>query len=139
MKAKANKLFLFWEMTAARNITNAILVNSDGWKSKTPRSYLLLAPNDSAVNKTPINKIVEEIINTLLSAKILLIDTYVKDDKEKEEFHKTLKKMCDQHNKKYYTKYKKWCDEYFYLPHRKEPRGIGGIFFDYKNNNFGRN
>ena len=60
----------------------------------------------------------------------------IKDDKEKKEFHKTLKKMCDQHNKKYYTKYKKWCDEYFYLPHRKEPRGIGGIFFDYKKNNF---
>ena len=60
----------------------------------------------------------------------------IKDDKEKKEFHKTLKKMCDQHNKKYYTKYKKWCDEYFYLPHRKEPRGIGGIFFDYKKNNW---
>jgi len=60
----------------------------------------------------------------------------IKDDKEKKEFHKTLKKMCDQHNKKYYTKYKKWCDEYFYLPHRKEPRGIGGIFFDYKKDNF---
>ena len=41
----------------------------------------------------------------------------IKDDKEKKEFHKTLKKMCDQHNKKYYTKYKKWCDEFFYLPH----------------------
>jgi len=64
-------------MTAARNITNAILVNSDGWKSKTPRSYLLLAPNAYAVNKTPLNKIVEEIINTLLNKKILLIDTYV--------------------------------------------------------------
>ena len=60
----------------------------------------------------------------------------IKDDKEKKEFHKTLKKMCDQHNKKYYAKYKKWCDEYFYLPHRKEPRGIGGIFFDYKKDNF---
>ena len=60
----------------------------------------------------------------------------IKDDKEKKEFHKTLKKMCDQHNKKYYTKYKKWCDEYFYLPHRKEPRGIGGIFFDYKKDNW---
>ena len=54
------------------------------------------------------------------------------DSKEKKYFHNELKKMCDLHNKKYYTKYKKWCDEYFYLPHRKEERGIGGIFFDYK-------
>ncbi len=59
-----------------------------------------------------------------------------KDSIEKKEFHQSLKKMCDRHNKNYYKKYKKWCDEYFYLPHRKEPRGIGGIFFDYKNNNF---
>ena len=44
--------------------------------------------------------------------------------------------MCDRHNKNYYKKYKKWCDKYFYLPHRKEPRGIGGIFFDYKIDNF---
>ena len=56
-----------------------------------------------------------------------------KDDKEKEEFHKTLKNMCFRHNKKYYKKYKKWCDEYFYLPHRKESRGLGGIFYDYLN------
>ena len=59
-----------------------------------------------------------------------------KDENEKKEFHKILKSMCNRHNKKYYPKYKKWCDEYFYLPHRKEPRGIGGIFFDYKKNNF---
>ena len=54
----------------------------------------------------------------------------IKDDQEKGKFHKTLKTMCDRHNKKYYKEYKKWCDEYFYLPHRKEARGIGGIFFD---------
>ena len=59
-----------------------------------------------------------------------------KDDPEKKDFHKDLMKMCNRHNKNYYKKYKKWCDEYFYLPHRKEPRGIGGIFFDYKNDNF---
>ena len=58
------------------------------------------------------------------------------DKSEKNEFHKTLKIMCNRHNKNYYNKYKKWCDEYFYLPHRKESRGIGGIFFDYKKNNF---
>ena len=62
-----------------------------------------------------------------------------RDDKEKEEFHKTIRSMCDRHDKKYYKKYKKWCDEYFYLPHRKEPRGIGGIFFDYKKDNFEKN
>ena len=62
-----------------------------------------------------------------------------KDNKEKEQFHKTLRDMCNRHDKNYYNKYKKWCDEYFYLPHRKEPRGIGGIFFDYKKNNFEKN
>ena len=58
------------------------------------------------------------------------------DNKQKKSFHKELKKMCDLHNKKYYPKYKKLCEQYFYLPHRKETRGIGGIFFDYKMNNW---
>ena len=62
-----------------------------------------------------------------------------KDDLEKKYFHQTLENMCNRHNKNYYKKYKKWCDEYFYLPHRKEARGIGGIFFDYKKNNFKKN
>ena len=56
----------------------------------------------------------------------------INDPKEKKFLHYELKKMCDRHNRKYYKKYKKWCDDYFYLPHRKEARGIGGIFFDYK-------
>ena len=60
----------------------------------------------------------------------------INDINEKNKFHKTLEAMCNRHNKKYYKKYKKWCDEYFFLPHRNEPRGVGGIFFDYKNNNF---
>ena len=46
--------------------------------------------------------------------------------------------MCDRHNKNYYKKYKKWCDEYFYLPIEKRARGIGGIFFDYKKNDLGK-
>ena len=60
----------------------------------------------------------------------------VKDTQERIKFHRTLRSMCDRHNKRYYKKYKKWCDEYFYLPHRNEIRGIGGIFFDYKKNDF---
>ena len=62
----------------------------------------------------------------------------IKDEKEKKNFHKILKAMCDRHNKNYYKKYKKWCDDYFYLHHRNEPRGIGGIFFDYKKENWYR-
>ena len=58
------------------------------------------------------------------------------DNKEKKYFHNELKKTCNFYDKKYYAKYKKWCDEYFYLPHRGEPRGMGGIFFDYKMNNW---
>ena len=57
------------------------------------------------------------------------------DNKEKLLFHSMLKRVCVQ-NKKNYKKYKDLCDEYFYLPHRNEARGIGGIFFDYKKNNF---
>ena len=46
-------------------------------------------------------------------------------------FHADLKACCDAHDAAYYPKFKDWCDEYFYLPHRDEPRGVGGIFYDY--------
>jgi len=48
-----------------------------------------------------------------------------------EAFHADLKACCDRHDPNYYSKYKKWCDEYFHLKHRDEPRGAGGIFYDY--------
>jgi coproporphyrinogen III oxidase len=45
-------------------------------------------------------------------------------------FHAALKAACDRHDPGYHPRFKKWCDEYFLLKHRNEPRGIGGIFFD---------
>ena len=50
-------------------------------------------------------------------------------------FHKQLKEVCDRHNPDYYPEFKKNCDEYFYIKHRNEARGVGGIFFDYLSNN----
>ena len=60
------------------------------------------------------------------------------DKKEKNLIHKKLKKVCELNNKNY-NQYKKWCDSYFYLPHRKELRGIGGIFFDYETQDWEKN
>jgi coproporphyrinogen III oxidase len=51
-------------------------------------------------------------------------------DEDAIHFHKTLKETCDKHDKAYYPKFKKWCDEYFSVKHRGESRGVGGIFFD---------
>jgi len=49
------------------------------------------------------------------------------------DFHLKLKEVCDRHHSEYYPKFKDWADDYFYLPFRKETRGIGGIFFDHLN------
>jgi coproporphyrinogen III oxidase len=49
-----------------------------------------------------------------------------------QHFHYTLKAACDRHHSEYYPAFKRWCDEYFFLKHRSETRGVGGIFFDYQ-------
>lgn len=50
--------------------------------------------------------------------------------KDAQFFHKYMKEVCDEFNENYYPTFKKWADDYFYIPHRSETRGIGGIFFD---------
>ena len=52
-------------------------------------------------------------------------------------FHLSLKKICDQYNSEFYPKFKSWADTYFFLPHRNESRGVGGIFFDNQNEKSG--
>lgn len=55
---------------------------------------------------------------------------YYLNEEDARHFHETLKRACDKHDSSYYGKFKKWCDEYFFIPHRGESRGVGGIFFD---------
>jgi coproporphyrinogen III oxidase len=53
------------------------------------------------------------------------------DDVDTRDFHAALQAACDTHGADYYARFKKWCDEYFFIKHRDEPRGVGGIFYDY--------
>jgi coproporphyrinogen III oxidase len=54
-------------------------------------------------------------------------------DEDTKQFHAAFEATCDKFDPEYYAKFKKWCDEYFFLKHRNEPRGVGGIFYDYVN------
>jgi coproporphyrinogen III oxidase len=53
------------------------------------------------------------------------------DTADAKYFHQQLKSVCDEHHPSYYSKFKPWADDYFFLKHRNETRGVGGIFFDY--------
>jgi coproporphyrinogen III oxidase len=57
------------------------------------------------------------------------------DETDTRDFHAALQAACDKHGADYYARFKKWCDEYFFIKHRNEPRGVGGIFYDYVDSN----
>lgn len=55
------------------------------------------------------------------------------NETDTQDFHAALERACAAFNSDYYPRFKAWCDEYFFLPHRGEPRGVGGIFYDHLN------
>ena len=60
-------------------------------------------------------------------------------DEDTEDFHRTLKNACDAHDPTHYPRFKQWADDYFYIPHRKVHRGVGGIFYDHLEGDFAAN
>ncbi|OWK33390.1 oxygen-dependent coproporphyrinogen oxidase [Sphingomonas dokdonensis] len=60
-------------------------------------------------------------------------------DEDTDDFHATLKNACDAHDAAHYPRFKEWADEYFYIPHRKVHRGVGGIFYDHLEGDFADN
>ncbi|MBL4602136.1 MAG: oxygen-dependent coproporphyrinogen oxidase [Emcibacteraceae bacterium] len=64
------------------------------------------------------------------------LNTALPNQRDTADFHNALKSACDRHGDDYYAKFKKWCDEYFYVPHRNRARGEGGIFYDQLSENW---
>ncbi len=61
------------------------------------------------------------------------LNPMIENAQDTREFHKAFEEACNRHNPEYYPRFKKWADEYFYIKHRDEARGVGGIFYDYIN------
>src|SRR5262249_35924126 len=58
------------------------------------------------------------------------LNPYLPNEIDTRDFHARLAKACDAHDPAFYPRFKRWCDEYFFIPHRNEARGVGGIFYD---------
>ena len=96
--------------------------------------------DDNVAGATKVRQAVEDETNAVAAAKSgediwwfgggMDLTPYYGFEEDCQHFHRTNKTVLDSFNPAYYPKFKKHCDEYFYLKHRKEPRGIGGIFFD---------
>lgn len=88
--------------------------------------------------QSPFVPAVHMNLRTIVTAKSWLgggadLNPVYPDSQDTAVFHAALKDCCNRHNPAYYPEFKEWCDRYFYLPHRNETRGVGGIFYDYIN------
>lgn len=63
------------------------------------------------------------------------LNPMIENEADTADFHAAFRAVCERFDPEYYPKFKKWCDEYFFIKHRNEPRGVGGIFYDYINTN----
>lgn len=59
------------------------------------------------------------------------LNPMIESNADRDDFHGAFKACCDRHDPEYYPKFKAWCDDYFFIPHRNKARGVGGIFYDY--------
>jgi coproporphyrinogen III oxidase len=113
-----------------------VIQNSGDSEIKSPDFYatgvsIVIHPNNPMVPIIHMNVRYFEMSNGMwwFGGGIDLTPHYVVEE-DATFFHKALKNSCDKHDLAYYDAYKKWADDYFYIAHRKETRGIGGIFFD---------
>lgn len=67
------------------------------------------------------------------------LNPMIEDNDETALFHQAFQECCNRHDPAYYKRFKEWCDEYFYIPHRKQARGVGGIFYDYLDQDWDKN
>lgn len=66
------------------------------------------------------------------------LNPMIEVEQDTKDFHAAFQKVCDKADPAYYEKFKKWCDEYFFIKHRNVARGVGGIFYDYLENDFAK-
>lgn len=112
-------------------------------KKERPKFYatgvsIVIHPSNPMVPIIHMNVRYFEMDNGVkwLGGGIDLTPHYINEEDAK-YFHSELKKVCDKHHSSYYPKFKAWADDYFFIKHRNETRGIGGIFFDRLNSNDG--
>jgi coproporphyrinogen III oxidase len=108
----------------------------DGISTQKPQFFatgvsIVIHPSNPLVPIIHMNVRYFEMSNGVkwLGGGIDLTPHYI-NEQDAKFFHTELKKVCDKHHPEYYPKFKKWADDYFFISHRNETRGIGGIFFD---------